>query len=65
VVSFTELGLGESMEAESIANAKLISAAPELLGAALLAYVKLTSSGEANCDFTAKLLFNAIMKATQ
>jgi hypothetical protein len=65
VVSFKTMGLSESMEAESEANAKLIEAAPDLLGAALLAYVKLTSSGEANCDFTAKLLFDAIMKATQ
>lgn len=65
VVSFKTAGLSEDMEAESEANAKLIEAAPDLLGACLLAYVKLTSSGEANCEVTARLLRDAIKKATE
>lgn len=50
---------------EEVANAKLIAAAPDLLTACLLAYVKLTSIGEFNCDATAKILSKAIEKATQ
>lgn len=64
VVSFKTGGLSEDMEAESEANAKLIEAAPDLLGACLLAYWKLTSSGEANCEVIARQLGDAIAKAT-
>ena len=44
---------------------KIKDAAPELLRACLLAYVKLTSIGEHNCEQTAKILDNAIKKATE
>ena len=47
------------------ANAKLIAAAPDLLRACLLAYVKLTSIGAHNCEQTAKILDSAIKKATE
>jgi hypothetical protein len=53
---------GELATLEQKANARLIAAAPDLLGAALLAYVRLSKNTEANVDIL-KMLGDAIAKA--
>lgn len=66
---FAEVWFGDSHTCktpeEALIVAKTMAAAPDLLSACYLAYAKLTSIGENNCDLTAKILSEAIKKATE